>query len=260
MTLRVLSLGAGVQSSTVLLMSHVGDLPPLDHAIFADTGWEPKAVYEWLDFLESVVSVPIHRVSAGNIRTDALTLPERFARFVLPTFIRSKMGTASMGKRQCTKNYKIIPIGRELRRLLAEAGQRRRPGAVEQWFGISLDEVGRMRSPRVRYVAHRYPLIDWRMTRWDCLRWMEAHGFPEPPRSACIGCPFHSDAEWRRMPADEFADAVAFDAAIRDSSPAAGQVFLHRSLKPLPLVDLSTPEDHGQGDLFGNECEGLCGV
>ena len=36
--LNVLSLGAGVQSSTLLLMSCRGVLPKLDAAIFADTG------------------------------------------------------------------------------------------------------------------------------------------------------------------------------------------------------------------------------
>jgi 3'-phosphoadenosine 5'-phosphosulfate sulfotransferase (PAPS reductase)/FAD synthetase len=40
---RVISLGAGVQSTTVLLLAHRGELPggPVDYAIFADTGWEP---------------------------------------------------------------------------------------------------------------------------------------------------------------------------------------------------------------------------
>jgi len=50
--LRVLSLGAGIQSSTVLLMSLAGELPRLDAAIFADTGWEPAAVYAHLKRLE----------------------------------------------------------------------------------------------------------------------------------------------------------------------------------------------------------------
>ena len=40
---RILSLGAGVQSSTMALMADqgaFGDKP--DAAIFADTGWEPR--------------------------------------------------------------------------------------------------------------------------------------------------------------------------------------------------------------------------
>lgn len=42
--INVLSLVAGVQSTTVALMSIEGALPRLDHAVFADTGWEPQGV------------------------------------------------------------------------------------------------------------------------------------------------------------------------------------------------------------------------
>jgi 3'-phosphoadenosine 5'-phosphosulfate sulfotransferase (PAPS reductase)/FAD synthetase len=74
--LRVLSLGAGVQSTSLLLLAAEGGLPALDAAIFADTGWEPRAVYEHLDRLEREVArpagIPILRVSSGNIRDDAL--------------------------------------------------------------------------------------------------------------------------------------------------------------------------------------------
>src|SRR3954453_22297778 len=74
--LRFLSLGAGVQSTTVLLMALHGEFPDcLDCAIFADTGWEPTAVYEHLDWLEGRAKdggIPIHRVSAGNLRQDLL--------------------------------------------------------------------------------------------------------------------------------------------------------------------------------------------
>ena len=66
--LRVLSLGAGVQSTTLALMAAHGEIGPMpDCAIFADTGWEPKAVYEHLAWLGSlnVLPFPIHIVSAG---------------------------------------------------------------------------------------------------------------------------------------------------------------------------------------------------
>jgi len=48
----VISLGAGVQSSTMALMAANGELPKPDCAIFADTGYEPKAVYRYLEFLK----------------------------------------------------------------------------------------------------------------------------------------------------------------------------------------------------------------
>lgn len=49
--LKVLALGAGVQSTALLLMSIRGELDRLDFAIFAETRWEPAAAEHlaWLD-------------------------------------------------------------------------------------------------------------------------------------------------------------------------------------------------------------------
>lgn len=75
-TIRVLSLGAGRQSTTLALLSAEGVLPKLDAAIFADTGWEPRRVYDHLDRLEREVltpaDIPLYRVSNGNLRDDVL--------------------------------------------------------------------------------------------------------------------------------------------------------------------------------------------
>jgi 3'-phosphoadenosine 5'-phosphosulfate sulfotransferase (PAPS reductase)/FAD synthetase len=81
---RILSLGAGVQSTTVLLMSCKGVLPKLDMAIFADTGWEPPAVYEHLAWLEreaALNGIPVHRVSKSNIRSSGKGTSTRYAGF-----------------------------------------------------------------------------------------------------------------------------------------------------------------------------------
>ena len=76
--LHVISLGAGVQSTTMALMAAHGDITPMpDCAIFADTGAEPLAIYQHLDWLETKLPFPVHRVSAGNLRdeiTDRLHL------------------------------------------------------------------------------------------------------------------------------------------------------------------------------------------
>lgn len=73
--LNVLSLGAGVQSTALLLMSLCGEIERLDCAIFADTGWEPKAVYThlaWLETEAAAAGVPVYRVRRGDLRADAL--------------------------------------------------------------------------------------------------------------------------------------------------------------------------------------------
>lgn len=257
--MHIISLGAGVQSSTMALMAAHGEITPMpDCAIFADTKWEPKAVYEWLAWLETKLPFPVHRVSAGDIRADALakvnTTGGRFA--AVPWFTQSPTGKRGMGRRQCTKEYKLRPIQKKIVEIL---GGRPRAGATI-WIGISTDEAHRMKPSKVGYIRNSFPLIEAGVSRLACLRWMKDRGYMKPPRSSCIGCPFHSDSEWKSLSDDEFADAVNVDRAIRN--PGRGMVqqqFMHRSCVPLDEVDMRSLSDAGQADMFGDECEGLCG-
>jgi hypothetical protein len=266
--LRVISLGAGVQSTTLALMAAHGEIGPMpDCAIFADTGWEPKPVYDHLAWLVSpgVPPFPVHIVSAGNIR-DGLARGAQGARWAsIPAFTKTATGETGMIRRQCTKEYKIVPIRRKVRELTGLAGKRSPDHpVVEQWIGISLDEVVRMKMSFEPWQVNRWPLIEQRMTRRDCLRWLEKHGYPTPPKSACIGCPYHSDAVWRQIRDDDpqaWADAVAMDRQIRTGfRNLRGEVFLHRSCVPLDEADLKARQDKGQLDLFTDECDGMCGV
>lgn len=262
--LTVLSLGAGVQSTTLALMAAAGEIERPDCAIFADTGWEPKQVYDHLDRLEAALPFPVHRVSAGNIRDDILAQ----ARSAVGRFPSVPWYTSSggLGMRQCTAEYKIAPLAKKQRELLGARPRQRLPaGSVEVWIGISRDEAARMKPSRNHWQRNRWPLIERGMSRFDCLRWLDRSGW-SAPKSSCVGCPFHSDAMWRDMrdhAPEEWADAVAVDRAIRSGGKSRGmrdEQYMHRSRVPLDHVDLSTPADHGQADMFQNECEGLCGV
>lgn len=253
--LRVQSTGAGVQSTAIALLIQQGKLPPIDGAIFADTGWEPKSVYTHLDRMEEEIyrpmGVPLYRVSAGNIRDDALDPEHRFAS--MPMFVRNPDGSGGMARRQCTSEYKLKPIKRQVRELLGYPHPKPVPKGVyvEQLVGISTDEVQRAKDSGIRYSVNTFPLLDLGLSRRDCLRVLHAAGWETTPKSACIGCPFHGNAQWRRLrdeTPDEWADAVEFDAAIRNGSaranaqgqPLRGHMYLHRSL--LPLAD--APVDH----------------
>jgi len=62
----VISLGAGVQSSTMALMAAHGEIHPMpDCAVFADTQVEPQSVYRWLDWLEKQLPFPVHGSQGG---------------------------------------------------------------------------------------------------------------------------------------------------------------------------------------------------
>lgn len=271
--LRVISLGAGVQSTTMALMAAKGELGPMpDCAIFADTGWEPELVYRHLAWLMSgILPFPVEVVSNGNIREDldklvrgeSITGKGRTA--TAPFFVKGRDGKAAPLRRQCTGHYKVEPIDKRIKEKLGIKPRHRGPkeAVVEVWMGISTDEIYRVKPAQQAWIKRRWPLIESKMSRNDCLRWMERNDYPEPPKSSCIGCPYHSNAHWRQIQENgaEWEDAVKVDAMIRKGFGATREdLYLHRSLKPLDQVDLSTAEERGQLNLFNNECEGMCGV
>ena len=280
--LRVISLGAGVQSSTLLLMCLCGEHERPDAAIFADTGWEPQAVYDHLERLKAECEknkFPLYTVSRGNLRDDLIGHIEGYhnggkkrSSVGQPPFMvinregQDDLPPVSGGRlwRQCTKEYKIELIQKQTRTLLGYQKGERVKKTVESWQGISLDEAHRMKDSRVKWITNRYPLVEMRMDRNNCKKWLERHGW-WAPKSSCIGCPYHSNKYWREMKVHrpwEWEDAVAFDHALRKQPypGVTGTVYLHRDMVPLDEVDLDSAEDRGQGDMFGEECEGLCGV
>ncbi len=247
--LRILSLGAGVQSSALALMIAVGEIPMVDCAIFADTQSEPWAVYEWLGWLESQLPFPVHRVTAGNLEADILADRKREIRYMLPTFT----STGGMGKRQCTSHYKLTPIRQKARDLGA---CRRNPAHMV--IGISLDEAWRMKPSGVQHIVNCWPLVDMRLTRYHCIEWLRNRYGYTPPKSACIFCPYGDNERLRNLPPNEFARVVQLDAFIRNRCGTPGvEQYLRRERRPLPDIDLSSSP---QLNLFNDECEGMCGV
>ena len=268
----VLSLGAGVQSSVLALMADRGEygLPRPDIAIFADTGWEPQSVYDHLDWLESQLSFSIVRVKASNLREDILkgVNPSGRKFLEIPAFLVNPDGSHSIAARQCTAEYKLVPIHRELRSRLGIPRGRRAPKGtyVEMWLGISSDEPLRQKPSREEWITNRFPLVEQGFSRAQLLNWFnEKYPNRSLPRSSCIGCPYRSNAEWKQLQENDpksFQDAVFIDQAIRDVPVARdaikGEAYLHRSRKPLSEVDFS--EVVSYDDLMIEECEGLCGI
>lgn len=279
--LRVLSLGAGVQSTTLFLMSCDGVLPKLDHAIFADTGWEPQEVYEhfeWLQERAADAGIPVHVVSAGNIREHSVegfiganqSKNQRYA--TMPLHVLNPDGSRGMVRRQCTREYKIEPIEKKISEIIGRKKGERWPTepVVDQWFGISADELRRVRMPSQLWKRHIYPLVglpepmlERSMTRQGCIEWLrQNYADRHIPRSACIGCPYRDNKSWRWLrdnAPDEWADAVEVDRAIRNANKMDGQAFLHRDTVPLDQAKID--EDADQGQLFrDDDCLGYCGT
>jgi len=257
----ILSLGAGVQSSTMALMAAKGELGyEVDCAIFADTQAEPKEVYDWLEWLKTELPYPVHIVSKGDLFEDGIKVHtskggRKYTQASVPAFTIYQ-GKKGISVRQCTSGYKIEPIQKKVKELYGKT-------EVRMLIGISTDEAARMKPSKKINIKNTYPLIEKGMNRQDCIKWFENNNYPKPPRSACVFCPYHSNREWQRLKTEspsEFARAVEYEKKLKEATEKTeykAELFLHYSCKPLETVQFI---DEKQVDLFNNECEGMCGV
>lgn len=269
-TMKVISLGWGIQSFTLAAMVALGELEPIEAAIHADTTHERKLTYEfaerWTPWLEDR-GVKVVTVTSG-VHDKWMTSPRLVKHGTPPlfTFDKEKEHDSNKGRgilnRSCTHRWKITPQRRWL-----QSNRNKRP--VEQWFGISLDEFKRMKDSDVKYIIHRWPLIEKRMTRADCVTWLNKAGIEVPPRSSCVFCPFHSIAEWRDVQSvpKDWMKALSADEAVRNARQPY-TLYIHKNY--IPLQEWANKEAEKEANdtqlslfdnsLWDNECAGVCHV
>ena len=264
-----LSLGAGVQSSALLVMACIDErVPKPDVAIFADTGDEPPWVYEYVERLARWAEphgVEVVTAQKGVLSEWVVDRQKDGKRFVtVPIYTASPDGQKEgMLRRQCTREFKVEPITQKVRELLGYSKGQRVKERVRAMLGITIDEATRMKPSWHRWITNTWPLVDLGMHRNDCYAVIADAGLPEPQKSACVYCPYHTDAYWSWMKEEhpeQFQRAVDFDEAIRNMTMRGRDQpgFLHRSCVPLAEVDFDPSGD--QIDMFSGECEGMCGV
>lgn len=261
--LRILSLGAGVQSTTLLLMACKGIIEKPNLAIFADTGWESQATYthlEWLKVEAGKHGIEVMTVSNGDVREIVSNPLWKVEKTYMPLFLKDDAKDINgMLRRKCTSEKKIVPIKKAIRKTLGLKPRQRSPkDCVEQWIGISTDEYARIFSrQKDRMTFLRYPLIEMNMSRRDCEKWLMDNYQITVSKSSCVGCPYHNTKEWLALSDNEFKQACEFDNLIRNLKGIKGCAFLHSSCKPLEEVDFRSEQeimeqDYGQQTLFRN--------
>ena len=256
-----LSLGAGRQSTALALMAAHGHVTPMpDAAIFADTGDEPTWVYETVRWLQgaNVLPFPVLVTSRGRL-SERLLAGDDMAR------VPFHVGAGGMAGRQCTRNYKIRPIRRAVREFLGIAPRGYiAPGTICQWVGLSYDETWRIKPSGVKFMINRWPLIELGYRVGDCEHWLRVHDYPVPRSSACVYCPYLSNAQRREIKEHDpigHQRALKVDRELRlpeNVERFHGELYVHSARRALSEIDLSAGSE--QGDLFVNECEGICGV
>ena len=260
--LKVISLGMGVQSTALYLMSSMGyKVPRADVAVFADPQAEHYKTYDMLEWLlkwqkeNDGIEIIVNR--DRNIYEDHMKIsPNKHIRVPQIPAHTTPQGIAL---RQCTYEYKITPVVKSIRKLHGlKRGARMKP--TETWLGISTDEIERMKESSLYNITYFYPLIYHRISRNDCIDFFKDNNFPVPVKSSCVFCPYHSNKFWKELH-DEDGDAwkisVKVDKKIRKKHNMKGEMYLHTSRKPLEDIDFQDD----QLELFeGYDCEGYCGL
>ena len=255
--LHILSLGAGQQSSDMYIRATLGEILPRPHyAIFADTGAERARVYEQLWKLSQwAISQPSHIpiliVRNGHIVKDAMrAMAYGETRYVGPYMFNSDTGAPTLKK--CTREYKVIPKEREIRRLMNLHGRT----AVVDWRGHTIEELSRLKSDKRKYFYVRWPLVELRLRRADCERHARDMTGIDFTWSACKMCParcadVQSMREIKQHEPNEWKEIVEFDTWFRQLPAMNAQTFLNRQLVPMADMDLSMEIDNYSSDLFG---------
>lgn len=246
---RVLAWGCGAPSTTLGVMSALGDLEPLDAIVHANTGFEASRTVKMRDwyadwFMSHGLRVEI--VNGGNIVKDGAK-----------EHIHVPFWTSDGGplQKQCSRWFKIAPNKRRIRELLGyHATKPPHPpaGSVENWLGYTLEEYTRIKDSRVKFIVHRFPLVERQMTRQDCVDYLKNHDLPVPPKSACLCCPYRRPSEWlelRQNYPEDWQAAVEFDEANRHNPLAerggstADELYIYKSNEISPLAEANLAAD-----------------
>ena len=201
----VISYGGGVQSTALVVLAVLEgwDVDEIVHVDLVDAESPATREYvvrfrEWLrrEYGRDVT------VIERNMYWDMLDNP---AFTPVPWHGRRER---FMLKRQCTREYKVAPLAGYLY-------DRYPAGRIGLMLGISVDEYHRMRDSSAARIEHVYPLVDRRLTRWQCRDIIERAGLVVPWKSSCWFCPYRSiRSQWALV--QRYPDLAGMAQALED--------------------------------------------
>jgi len=247
-----MSYGGGKQTVAMITLVLEGRLPRPDLIVFADTSYEVKTTFEYLDQVvqpalkEIGLKVEICGHEYANLDIVKGDSPETSA-VLLPVFTRQN-GRIGKMPTFCSNEWKQRPI----RRWLRDQGV----SDTDVWLGISLDEAERMKPSGMKWYRHVYPLIELvPMHRLQCIHQIDNYGWRVPFKSRCKMCPNQSALAWRQMKESgngDFEAAVQIENEVRSKD---SDMYFHELAIPLAqAVELS----EAQSDMFDGCDSGYC--
>ena len=169
-----LSYGAGVLSTALMLL--LEDMGFEFETVFVDTGCEHPETYEYLNYLRSLgYEITILKPNVQGFDN-------------LYEYCKHYRAIPGNNIRWCTDKFKIRPLRKYIQT----------PAVL--FIGIAYDEKHRAYNKPIKNgIVNSYPLIDYRITRKQCVEIIRKHGLKVPRKSGCWLCPFARKEEVRQL-------------------------------------------------------------
>ena len=162
----IISLSGGKDSTAMLLMMLEKKIK-VDYIVFFDTGWEFPGMIEHINKLEKYINREIVRLEPKNNFKGLF----------------EKRGFPSVKVRWCMS---------EKRDAINKFCNKNKPH--RQWIGFAFDERKRIKKT----IGYCYPLVDWKVTEEDALKYCYGKGFDwgglyeKYDRVSCWNCPLQT--------------------------------------------------------------------
>lgn len=266
--MKILSCGAGMQSTALALMScenvkYPGKwtkVPVYDAIIFCDLGKEPIWVYSQVDFIKNAcreAQIPFY-ILETDLNGDYKRNFGKSRVVSIPFWTIGEDGKKGKMRRNCTLDYKISVIQKFVRwNLLGyKKGQRLKIEdfkAHEMHIGFSVEESKRAKSNNHKMFVNEFPLIDMEMERKDNYAYIRDIWGLETKASACNFCPFHRNYFFKHLKEEypgDYSDLIEFDRMLEREQPNTkikSQLFISRSRK---RIEELLPEECNDKECF----------
>lgn len=235
--MKILSCGAGMQSTALALMScenkrdgiKYKEVPIYDAIIYCDLGHEPQWVYKQVDFIKEkceAVKIPFYILNT-HLYQDYIDNFGKKRVVSIPFWTIDENGKKGKMMRNCTLDYKINEIIKFVRRniLQYKKGQRTKKEdlkAHEMHLGFSCEEQKRCKDNPHKMFVNKFPLVEMGLSRADNYKYiLEVWGL-ETKASACNICPFHTNYFFQYLRdnyKEDYQELIKFDELLEKGQP-----------------------------------------
>jgi hypothetical protein len=197
--INVISWGGGTQSTALMLWMLERNYL-IDYIIFADTGDENQMVLEQMIKISDYVKKKYDRdiiitkkeSKHGDLYQEQLLFfSNKIERTTIVPFYVLDPITKEMNKlpgRQCTVDYKIKQILKEIRTREGLKKFDKRKHKINMFIGFTVDELSRVKDSPSSFIINKYPLVDMNLTKLDCIEYVKNNLGFTPRSSACNMC------------------------------------------------------------------------